>query len=178
MKHLPNLEVFITKYNNTINFLVNDVYNKEIRDDIKQDLLMFMCELHESLSKGNHIPNKIDSYVFISLKNKRNKILQKDIYRESTHYEDSIFDKITFISDDNKSMKNNEIAKHINKIIEQCLSVNEQELINKYFYENQKKKEIGSLMGITQQAVSKKIKSIVKKIQYYYRKCIDMKDEK
>lgn len=170
MKHLSNLEVFITKYNNTINFLVNDVYNQEIRDDIKQDLLMFMCELYKSLSKGNHIPNRIDSYVFISLKNKRNKLLQKDIYKKSTHYKDSMFDKITSISDDNMSIKTNDIVEHINRIIEQYLSVNEQVLINKYFYENHKMKEIGSIMGITQQAVSKKIKSIVKKIQCYYKK--------
>lgn len=165
---LSSLDTFIEAHIKTIEYLVNDVFNRSNRDDIRQDLLLFMCKLYDSLIKRKLLPKNINNYVFISLKNKRNKLLQKSIYKNSIIIESNTLDRISFINETLEEETHEEVENTIKSIISTFLSPEDQRVIYSYFYENKTMTEIGKSLGITQQGVSKKMKLLIEKIRYYY----------
>lgn len=163
---LINLESFINEHLKIVDYLVNDVYNRNNRDDIRQDLLLFLCDLYSLLERKDVRPNNIRSYVFISLRNERNKLLNKDIYKQTIKLDNYLFDKIAFPETNHTIDEPYDfLMKNISSILSEILSDEEKNIINQYYYQQKTMKIIGDSLGITQQGVSKKISAIIKKIR-------------
>lgn len=66
---------------NAINYLTSSI-DSNIKEDVYQELLLYLLSLINSLQVNNKIIN-MDAYIFICLKNYRNKLLKKKIFSSS-----------------------------------------------------------------------------------------------
>jgi len=124
-------------------------------------LLIHVFEIYKKIENGVIVPLNIDNYVYISLKHYREKLLKKPIYQSSLIINDLYLEKIK--SDDDFS-KYFEIEDDL-EISLQSLSADELFIVKNYFYENKTMAEIGKILNISQQAISKKLKKIITKLK-------------
>ena len=168
-----SVEEFIENHLKAVTFLVSDVYNSVIRDDIRQDLLMYLVKLYDDFKKKKIVPKNTQSYVFISLRNYRTTLLKKDVYNFYLNVDLDLLDNLNLIHDKNfySSDDNSDIIlSYIEDYIKENMSTLNKSIIKLYFYENKTMTEIASEFNISQQAISKRIGKIREMIRNFYEK--------
>lgn len=171
--NLISVEEFIENHLNAVTFLVSDVYNSVIRDDIRQDLLMYLVKLYDDFKNKKIVPKNTQSYVFISLRNYRTTLLKKDVYNFYLNVDLDLLDNLNLIQDKNfySSDDNSDIIlSYIEDYIKENMSTLNKNIIKLYFYENKTMTEIASEFNISQQAISKRIGKIREMIRNFYDK--------
>lgn len=155
----------IDKYESIINYLVSSV-RPNIKEDLKQDLYMLTWKILNSKIK----PKDLDSYIFIALRNERNRLLKKPLYQSSLSLNESInseteHELIDFIVDEKYNRDSLDLHMDLEKIISNNLSAFAGQVICEYYYQNLKEKEIAEKHGVTQQYISKTLRKALRKIQ-------------
>ena len=78
-------EKFINKYLEKVEYLVNDLYDTQIHDDIRQELLMHLYKLYLGIATKKYKPIDEADYVFMCLKRKRDK-MSEIFYKHRRNY--------------------------------------------------------------------------------------------
>lgn len=159
------MEKNVKKYEKQINYLLRDV-DDFIKDDLKQELTVLLFNIKTTNKKIKNI----DNYIFISLKNRKNKFLNeyykhKCISLNSMKYN---YELVDFLED---KIENNNKTYFINNIfyyIKRCLNDKEIFIFEEYFINEKTQKQIAQEMNTSQQCISKKLKIIIKKLKHYY----------
>lgn len=157
---------FKKKYLKMIDSLICK-YPKYLQDDLKQELLMKLYKLLTS----KRIIYKIDSYIYISLKNCAIDFYQKEMANKHLSLNQTIkgeYEIIDFIVD-NSSIKNDALLNfdELKKITDKALTNQEKQIFEEYFYYNIKQKDLAKKYYMTQQNISKVIKKALNKIKNY-----------
>lgn len=160
---------FSNKHLKIISFLIS-IYPTYIRDDLRQELLM---KLYEILTSKRKI-NNLDNYIFISLKNHAINFYQKECLHHHTSLNIKINENTELIDliSDNTSHNNESLnAKSKYHFFSHLiLKPKEREIINDYFFNNIKQKDLSYKYKTSQQNISKIIKKAIKKIKDYIDK--------
>jgi len=158
----------ITKYEYIIDYLLSSV-KPEIKEDLKQELYMLTWDILNSQS----IPDNIDSYIFIALKNKRNKLLKQSIYQRSLSLnvgqDESDTELLDSIVDEKQHHKFADFRIDLDRIMN-TLTDYEKQILDDYFFNNLKESEIAKKYGVTQQSISKTLRKALKEIQSAFRR--------
>ncbi len=160
----------ISKYENIINLMVSP-FEPRFREDVKQDLYMLVWKILNS----NIIPDDIDSYIFIALKNRRNKLLKKPIYQPSISLnvkpnEENENEILDLIIDQKQSSDITNFRMDMERIMKICLTPFAGQVIRDYFFHNLKEREISETYSVTQQYISKTLRKAIKEIQSAFKK--------
>lgn len=142
-------------------------YEREIRDDIKQDLYMFLLDGFK-----NHQFDKakdIRSYVFICLKNEALRVFKKK-YNENMLSLDKVHDVYDIDLVDYNSIKddgeNSDVSQtDLREKICKICSEDDFILIYKYYVEKIQQNDLSRIYGVTPQAISKRIRNITNKLR-------------
>lgn len=160
---------FLDKHLKIISFLVS-IYPTYIRDDLRQELLM---KLYEILTSKRNI-NNLDNYIFISLKNHAINFYQKECLHHHTSLNIKINENTELIDLIPDNMPhNNEYLYIKNKyhfFSNLLLKPKERKIIEDYFFNNIKQKDLSYKYKTSQQNISKIIKKAIKKIKDYIDK--------
>ena len=154
----------IYAFDNIIDVIVSK-YDKSYRDDLKQDLYLFLIEkLNDSVL--DKVKSKND-YIFISLKNKAVELMKKE-YDKNKHIlslDSCINNYESLVLDDYyDDIKTNIELVNIAKIQAICTK-DEYTLIEKYYIKHIGQKKLAVEYGMTQQNISKKLKKIIKMLR-------------
>jgi len=122
----------------------------------------------------------MDAYIFICLKNYRNKLLKKKIYSSSISlnriYEggleliNEIPSEVNIFEDLLQSERREKVFEVINSV----LNKKEKGILFKYYFRGQKGIAIAEELGVSQQYVSKTINKAIKKLRDYITKDSDL----
>ncbi|KFZ26212.1 MAG: RNA polymerase sigma factor FliA [Candidatus Izimaplasma bacterium HR2] len=165
MKQTINLHL------NAIQYLTSSL-NNNIKEDIYQELLVYLLSLINSLQVNSTIKN-IDAYIFISLKNYRNKLLKKKIYSLSISLNDisevgtELLNEIPGEADIFEELLQSEVRKKLFEVIDAVLTEKEKEIIYKFYFKTKKGTVIANELGVSQQYISKTINKAIKKLREY-----------
>lgn len=171
---ITNDDKLFIKYQKFIEIIISK-YKEYIKDDLRQDLLIFLLELLESINIDN-IKN-LDGYIFISLKNKafeeyntKYKFYESNISLDNLHFEKtSYLDRMSY--DNNIVDIDDTVCPiNLNEILVKTLSIKERKVINSYYFENKNESEIAKEMGISQQYISKVLIRSIRKLRNYFNK--------
>lgn len=163
-------ERWIGKYENIINLMVSPIESR-FREDIKQDLYMLVWKILNS----NIIPDDIDSYIFIALKNRRNILLKNPIYQTSISLnvkpnEESENEILDMIIDQKQNSDITNFRMDLERIMKSSLTPFAGQVIRDYFFQNLKEREISEKHNVTQQYISKILRKAIKEIQSAFKK--------
>lgn len=140
---------------------------KEFKEDIKQDLLMFSYGLIKK-PYFTKVENKV-SYLFICLKNEAIRLNKKYVSDNCNVLSLDVLNPVTNLSYlemiSNPEEENYFIhAKEYHSIIEKTLVPKDYNLLCDFYLYDMKQKDLAKKYGISQQAISKRIKKIKEKI--------------
>jgi len=161
------LAMSIESYCKVVDYLVNDIYNLELKADIKQDMLLYLFELFIQIENKRKLIKDIESYVFISLKNKKSSLLKDSRYKIITKLENIDLVPSITIQEDSEY---NYLVDNLDVLIIKTLSSVEQSIVNDYYYNDLTMSEIGIKNNVSQQAISKRLDTIKKKLKRAYIK--------
>lgn len=160
------------QYESMINHVIKQFGNldHETKEDIKQDLRMYLFEKHIELA------NKaldIDKYLFIILKRKVLDLLKNSKYKkfqslnELTKEGDEYIDLVAAsnIGLDDNSATESLIMDYVN----QHLSKQDKDILSAYFYQNMTYKQIGKKYGVSADTIRRKIQKILDEIRKWWR---------
>lgn len=159
-------------YEKKITYIVSK-YSADIRDDMKQELLMTLNSIEKELK--SNIKN-IENYIFKVLSNKALninikycKFKEKYISLDSINTETGtpLLDTISSVSNKNRF---DEYSLLLNDAMKKTLSKREFDFINLYYYEQIRESDIAKKHSVSIQYVSKTIKTGVKKLKEYFDK--------
>jgi hypothetical protein len=155
----------IEEYIGIINSLIYKM-NKFYKDDIKQDLLMFLNEIFIRIEKKEIQPNNIKNYIFICLKKKAIQLNIKYKKYSSISLNKKINEEcelIDFIEDKDKSNKIE--YEKIVKVARKVLTKKEYEAFFLYFVMGESQTSISKRKNISLQCLNFRIKTAIKKIK-------------
>lgn len=154
----------LSKYSDIVDYLVNDTFDNEIKDDVRQELLTHLNKL--LLKKPN--ARNLKNYLFIALKNKRTKVIEKSNKNKTVSLNRKIGNSnnelIDSFEDINSIQYDNELKVDLEKALK-TLTPKEKFIINQYYYENKTMKEIGEILKQSQQNISYQHNKILDKLE-------------
>lgn len=183
---MDKYEKLINIFGSKIKYICSN-YDKSYREDLEQELYLFLFNLTNNLNNNNKIIN-YENYIYICLKNKA-----IEIYKTHLNYRKQIYSLDNFSSNENcsyvdmiKDENKGEDEYFVNKgedeyfyeyvksnvldMIDLLLTEIEATIIKKYYIENKTQKEISKEANISQQYVSKVIKNGLQKLKIYFNK--------
>lgn len=160
------------KYKKMIDILLADV-NKNYKEDLMQELYLTILKIQ---TENNTNIRNIDSYIFISLKNKKIEFLKK---KKKEKYislnitnEDGKDELVNNLSDQDYLSYSNEKVEFCKAILEfppDILSDVEKKFLIDYYQHNKKQITIARENNVTPQYVSKTLKIILKKLVEFFK---------
>jgi len=159
----------LNNYQKMIKYLVKDIYRKDFKEDIEQELSLYLLNLLDNCSLKS--VKNIDGYIYTCLKNKRNKLCSLKKYNTM----------LTINADDFASVEDNYTTEEfiflkdkLDEFLTYALTAEDEKLIRIYYLEQMTMVEISKIYGISYQEISKRIRKIVtilrKKFNDFYNK--------
>jgi len=162
-----NAENFINKYLGEVEYLISDLYDMQIRDDIRQELLMHLYKLYLGIVSEKYRPLDEKDYVFMCLRRKRDK-MSNFFHKSRRNYIN--YESLDFIpsSENYCENDNDSCSVELEKLMKLHLSDYDQLIMMSYYFEKRTMHEIGINLDISQQAVSKRILKCIEKLKIHY----------
>lgn len=169
---MKDITVKLQEYTNLINIIVSD-YEKEYREDLIQDLNLFLYEGF----KNNKFKDAINesNYIFICLKHEalskykkeyKKKVLTISLDKEDNNIESKIIKSTSKEEDEGNNIFPYDITLgELESQICQICSLKDYYLLKKYIIEDVNQKDLAAELGVSQQAISKRIKKITNKLR-------------
>lgn len=162
------MQKVLVQFKDAIKYLISDAPNY-LKDDLVQDLNLFLCDLYKKLDGKLIKPLQLENYIFICLKNEKNRLLK--FYRK---YKTISLNEIMYghveridIVQDKKSPDVHE-NQEIFILAKNMLTSKEFEYVELYYKYNLNQILIAKKNHTTQQSVSKILKRSVAKLKRYY----------
>lgn len=173
---MDKYEKLISQFSKKIKIICNS-YDKLYRDDLEQELYLFLFNLDESLDKQKII--NYENYIYICLKNKAIEIYKKQLnYQEQIIHLESLdgennYSYVNILKDKNNREDADEFLEYVKsnvlEMVDVLLTKSQSIIIKKYFWENKVQKEIAKELKVTQQYISKQINRGLKKLKNYFK---------
>ena len=146
----------LNNYQKVIKYLVKDIYRKDFKEDIEQELSIYLLNLLDN-SYLESVEN-VKGYIYTCLKNRRNRLCSLKKYTAM----------LTINADDFASVEDNYTTEEfiflkdkLDEFLTYALTAEDEKLIRIYYLEQMTMVEISKIYGISYQAVSKIIRKIM-----------------
>ncbi|MCV2232552.1 sigma-70 family RNA polymerase sigma factor [Paracholeplasma manati] len=168
------IERILEKYKHLMLVIINQVGVTDwfLREDLLQEQRMHLVQLYRKGVFQKKFEN-IDDYIFICLKRRVINVLIQEKRSRYTSLNkkmlDSEFEYIDFLIEPINADNYQTILENIITYITSHLSVEEQALINLYFFKNKTLEEIGKSNNVSRETIRRSIKKIINEIRRWYR---------
>ena len=160
-----NLEKLITKYEKIIEITIRKIGNMdyETKEDMKQDLRMFLFLKLKTMVEANEIDNisNLDGYVFMILKNQSINLIKDSRYKKSISL-NTVTDNGSELIDLIKSNEENELI-NIGKVVEDMkmiLDKREFKIFCCYYIEGKSYSDIARTLKYSEATIRRRIKKM------------------
>ncbi len=172
---IMEIERIIKKYEYMMFILINhfNIRDYDFKEDVLQELRMHLFNLFKG-KRDLSIVEDLDSYIFITLKNKVINILKKMnknkcISLNKVIDENGIEHLDLLESNTEASQEEIYVYENIITYINLHFSEQDKQIINKYFFENLTYEQIGNHLSVSRETVRRKLNDTIDKIRRWYK---------